>query len=227
MIIKAIGDPHGSPFWKEMIKDIDNVDKIIFLGDYLDPYQYNYYDTIENFKEIIALKRQYPDKVDLLKGNHCLHYIYNADKGVYPCTRYMFQIENEIKKLYKDNLELFVNCVQYDKYLFLHAGITQIWFDQVFKGDSSISYTEQFNNPSTIEKEKALYTIGRMRGGRDIAGGIFWADIEELFNSPLEDKSIIQVVGHNRVYDIVKKENIWFIDCQADNIDHPHLTIEI
>ena len=38
--ILCISDIHGRKFWRQTVADnIDKVDKIIFLGDYLDPYQ--------------------------------------------------------------------------------------------------------------------------------------------------------------------------------------------
>ena len=71
-----IPDVHGRGFWKEAVRG-ENYEKIIFLGDYADPYDLEgIYDdmAIDNFESIIALKQQYPDKVVLLLGNHDLHY---------------------------------------------------------------------------------------------------------------------------------------------------------
>ena len=73
---------------------------------------------------------------------------------------------------------------------------------------------EQFNNPKP-EQIAALCRSGEARGGdRNTVGGIFWADISELFE-PLPDYT--QVVGHNRVSDICEHTNkggrIIFCDC--------------
>ena len=39
MKVLVIGDIHGRKFWRQIIADnISKVDKIIFLGDYLDHY---------------------------------------------------------------------------------------------------------------------------------------------------------------------------------------------
>lgn len=74
MKILALGDVHGRRFWKEPFeKYIDEVDKVIFIGDYMDMYPNEnimYDDAINNFNEIIEAKRKYPDKVILLLGNH-------------------------------------------------------------------------------------------------------------------------------------------------------------
>lgn len=64
-------DIHGRIFWKYSIEHKDEFDKIVFLGDYLDPYSLNLLETEEdNFKEIIQFKKDNPDKVVLLLGNH-------------------------------------------------------------------------------------------------------------------------------------------------------------
>ena len=78
--ILVIPDIHGESFWKEPVhKYIDQVDKVIFLGDYLDPYrshleEYDFDAVFKNMMEIIDLKQKSNDKVVLLKGNHDFHY---------------------------------------------------------------------------------------------------------------------------------------------------------
>jgi len=73
-MILCIGDLHGRTFWKKAVEDnIDKVDKIIFIGDYLDPYPFEGItrkDAIRNFQEVIEFKRGSPEKVTLLLGNH-------------------------------------------------------------------------------------------------------------------------------------------------------------
>ena len=38
MRIRIIPDLHGSDWWKEEIKDIDELDHCVFLGDYVDDW---------------------------------------------------------------------------------------------------------------------------------------------------------------------------------------------
>ena len=70
MSILVIPDIHGRNFWKEAVeKSIDKVEKIIFLGDYLDPYPWEGItrkEAIANFQEIIDFKKENKDKVVLL-----------------------------------------------------------------------------------------------------------------------------------------------------------------
>ena len=69
-----IPDIHGRTFWKDAVSQYeDKVEKIIFLGDYLDPYLdegITRKDAIRNFEEIIDYKINNSDKVVLLLGNH-------------------------------------------------------------------------------------------------------------------------------------------------------------
>ena len=55
-----------------------NIDRIIFLGDYLDEYPdegITRNQSKENFKEIIDFKSNNPDKVILLLGNHKNYFV--------------------------------------------------------------------------------------------------------------------------------------------------------
>ena len=73
MKILIIPDVHGRTFWHKAKEMIDSVDKVVFLGDYLDPYPSEGITTeqaIEEFKDIIQFKKDNMDKVILLLGNH-------------------------------------------------------------------------------------------------------------------------------------------------------------
>ena len=78
--VLVVPDIHGEAFWKEpVLKNIDQVDRVIFLGDYLDPYpeegkDYSPQELFDNLMDIVDLKRSHMEKVVLLKGNHDQHY---------------------------------------------------------------------------------------------------------------------------------------------------------
>ena len=209
MKIKVIGDTHGNPIWKTFIEDIEEYDKIIFLGDYLDAYRFDSRETIDNFKEIIELKLKYPDKVVLLFGNHCIHYIF----AIQPCSRYMKHYRLEIENIYKEHLELFQFAYQYENHLFTHAGISKVWFDYLFKGVYNGDYATQLNNAG--EKRKHLFAIGPERGGLDFVGGPCWIDrhVFDFDEHLFESETIIQIVGHSKVKKPLYYENMIFIDC--------------
>jgi predicted phosphodiesterase len=53
MTFLIIPDCHGRKFWRQAIaNNIGNVDKVIFLGDYLDPYQNEIEENPELMEEV-------------------------------------------------------------------------------------------------------------------------------------------------------------------------------
>ena len=72
-MIAIIPDVHGRQFWKDIIPRKDEFEKIIFLGDYLDPYWFegiSNLNALDNFKEILEFKKENLEKVILLIANH-------------------------------------------------------------------------------------------------------------------------------------------------------------
>ena len=69
-----IPDVHSRVFWKEATEKYDQeCDKIIFLGDYLDPYLdegITRKEAIRTLEEVIEYKLNNKDKTVLLLGNH-------------------------------------------------------------------------------------------------------------------------------------------------------------
>ena len=71
--VLIVPDVHGRKFWHKAMEMIDEVDQVVFLGDYLDPYSregITFEDALIEFEEILDFKKAYPDKVVLLVGNH-------------------------------------------------------------------------------------------------------------------------------------------------------------
>ena len=212
MQIIVFGDIHGSTYWKMVVAENPDC-RYIFLGDYLDPHKYIPKGLlISNLKKIIQFKNDRPDDVVLLLGNHDLHYFCS---DLEPCSRFDFMIAEEASALFRLNFHLFMYAFQIDNYIFTHAGISEKWFIDDFKGDTDKNIAEQLNNPMP-EQVAALCRIGKARGGgQNTNGGIFWADISELIFEPLPN--FTQVVGHNRVDDVCEHTNnggrIIFCDC--------------
>lgn len=212
--IVVIGDIHGLTRWAEVVKQHEG-SCFVFLGDYCDPYEKMDSDgLLDNFKAIIQLKREHPDDVMLLLGNHDMHYLTD---DIPHSTRYDTEIAPIMKHILERNRELFLYAWQYGNILFTHAGISDQWFHRDFKGDDGgeHSIAEQLNN-STPEQFKAMCQVGIWRGGKDMFGGIFWADIYDTERKPL--KGYAQFVGHNRV-DKIKQiklkgdTSITYCDC--------------
>ena len=72
--ILIIPDVHARRFWKDAVaKYLNEVDRIIFLGDYTDPYQNERFtrnEAIQALEDVISFKQDNEDKAVLLLGNH-------------------------------------------------------------------------------------------------------------------------------------------------------------
>jgi hypothetical protein len=209
--IIIIGDVHGSSYWKKIINEQSDC-RYIFLGDYLDPYEEIDDNTLlKNLQDIIHFKKQHPDEVILLLGNHDLHYFVEESML---SARFNCALAPEISEIFLENYHLFKFAHQENNCLFTHAGVIHSWFVDDFKGDLTKNIADQLNNP-TPEQLESLFQCGSYRGGKENkVGGIFWADIREL-RDPL--RGYTQIVGHNRVNDILDYTNnggrIIFCDC--------------
>lgn len=228
MRVGAIGDLHGRDCWKEFVLR-DDIDKWIFLGDYVDSFDVNNKQMIDNLLDVIQFKKDFPDKVILLLGNHCNQYLYLSDQRM-RCSGFRSEISHDLHDIYRENKKLFINAYQYKDTIFTHAGIQHDWFINKFKGDElQIDYTiaEQLNNPLDRAQDDALYQVGALRGGmRHDVGGIFWCDKNEL-KKPLE--GFTQVVGHTHVNEPTKytwkNSDVWFCDCLGSKKEF--LTLEL
>jgi hypothetical protein len=241
--ILVVPDVHGRTFWKEPVsKYIGQADRIIFLGDYLDPYrdegeEHTPESMYDNLMEIIQLILDNMEKVILLKGNHDQHY---SSRRFYDlaCGNRCDKINwDKYHKAFNQNKDLFqlayweiVNGVPY---VFSHAGLTVYWLNKVNSkvwrlSDSNVSVAEQ----NIIERinqldddglgQDMLSIIGKcrylFRGEK--TGSVLWADIEE-HPTPNAPKvyglnQVFQVFGHTRLdsfeEDMLIFENLAMID---------------
>lgn len=122
-----IPDVHGRKFWRAAVQGHEE-DKIIFLGDYVDPYDWEGISASEAFKElqdIIVFKKEHPDNVILLLGNHDMGYL---DRAIC-CCRMDHSREKQIGNLFRENLNLFdvvhIEESECGRVLFSHAGIAE------------------------------------------------------------------------------------------------------
>ena len=224
-----IGDIHGRRFWKRPVeKYINKVDKIVFLGDYFDAYQdegieYEWDIVLNNFNEIIELKRANPDKVVLLLGNHDMHYRNELFDEHTRSTRFDHAHENRLRHIFNDeNKNLFQICyiteVGKKKVIFSHAGITKFWLDRCeFKLDDTLE--ARINNLENDDKGVGkLAIIGNQRTWLgDKAGSILWCDLSEFLNDEGLGKEYFQVFGHTRIKKgvLISSKEFACVDCQV------------
>jgi len=256
MKILIISDLHCSNSWEIITsKHINSVDKIIFLGDYLDSKDEKFYDNlkentlqcINNLKNIIRFKRDNPLKVELLLGNHDIPYFTN----IYITSDNIIEHMDEIGKIFIDNIKLFNLIFIEDNWIFSHSGITEEFWNKTKE-----LYKKEFNTTITLDKINNILhnnlnlsfnedkntiidyhwlSVGKARGGSSEFGSLIWADRTELFSYDKQEnrtyhglKNYFQAVGHNKVSEIKK-----YIDIQknqgiifTDNITHKKNEIE-
>ena len=199
-------DIHGRVFWKYSIEHKDEFDKIIFLGDYLDAYSPDLLLKEEdNFKEIIQFKKDNPDKIVLLLGNHDCHYI--NDK-IYAASRYNPFKCNSYQKLFLDNMDLFQLIYIYDKYLFSHAGVYQKWMDL-----NKLTLKDLLDRD--LDKlSKSLNWIDYFRGGFYDVGSCIWADIRDSGTEKLL-KGYYHIFGHTQLKFNLSTSELSCLDCRV------------
>lgn len=236
--IIIVPDVHGRIFWKEASQNPKDA-HIVFLGDYLDPYQPSIFDLdpsvkrispedcIENFREIIQLKKEAPDKVTLLLGNHDCEYLYG--KNVCDC-RCDYDDYELIQGLFRENKDLFQMAAESRRagkhFVFTHAGISIGWMDRHVEGWTIENMVERLNQlnadalgtafPEETAFARALSEADRWRGGDSEHASPIWIDAEAL-NDGYQIRDIVQVVGHTAVWftdEPVIRRNVIYADCR-------------
>ena len=227
--ILVLPDIHGRRFWYDAINmfpkdEYPNLD-IVFLGDYVDPYEslehITRQEAIDNFKDILEYAKN-DNRIKLLIGNHDMHYWYNAPYK----SRVDYKNYDKIKDMFLQNFTLFnvafEKIVNNEKFLFTHAGVTKQWFDHLrFIGktaqimhkdklkDDQLEYCKFLENfePDAIHLNKLklnfqgqanLWMASYARGGDYNCGSCIWEDLTEWFYQGTEIGDMWQIFGHSR-----------------------------
>ena len=187
MKILTIGDPHGRDDWKDILYYAKYIDKVVFIGDYFDSFDLDAQTQMENFKEIVAYKRKFPDKAVLLYGNHDLHYILHTECYSGFQDKYKWMIET----LLLDAEDVMQWAYEADGYLFTHAGVTKTWC--VRKNIDPNNLVESINAqpPESFAYAKDAVCS---RGGDDIFQSPVWVRPYSLAEDMIPGYK--QVVGH-------------------------------
>ena len=233
MKVLVIGDIHCRKFWRQCINNnIEKVEKVVFLGDYLDPYPdeikahpelmecKDFYDSQSNLKmlnDIVSLKKDEPDKYILLTGNHTDSYIWPNFKAA---TRTDNKNWKEYHNFFLENLNYFNLVWIEDDVIFSHAGIIEGWTE-----DFLYSYIK-YDEGAELEKDSLVFESARVlkdtflkdfnkyyinainhisdyRNGDYEFGSCEWADLREHIN--LYETSIqgkIIPIGENGIYQV-------------------------
>ena len=235
--VLVLPDLHGRKFWRQAISDnIGKVDKVIFLGDYLDPYPNeidnsretmecnDFYDVegLSNMlNDIISLKKNEPKKYILLTGNHTDGYIWNDFDSP---TRRDRTHRNVYHNIFLENLNLFNLVWIEDNVIFSHAGLVKGWCELVWKYlelpksqyHSIMDVALLLNDiPLTEFNRNHIHLLSEIpfrRDGWAFNGSCEWADITEHIDMRAS-KEIIVPKGEDGIFQVfghnqVKKEII-------------------
>ena len=208
--VLVLPDIHGRLFWKEPCEDISGYDKVIFIGDYLDPYGFEEIteeSSMDNLRKIIELKKQHPEKVVLLLGNHDLpYYSLEYRELSHYHSRYSCRHHAEMERIFADNADLFTLAYHQDNILFTHAGVLRGWYVETLGGsddDSLDLICEKINQ--LLKDPDNLYVAGPYRGGWDPYSSCVWDDVHEMVEQEEKTKSdehptplmtLRQIFGH-------------------------------
>lgn len=186
-----IPDVHGRKFWRKALDLAESVDRMIFLGDYHDPYPHegiSSEDSIKEFEDIIKFKLKYYEKTILLLGNHDCHYYFT---NLLPCSRYDERNSEKLNEIFVNNKTLFKVLYLSDDILYSHAGVVDKWLEKYCEGKSA---DELLNKPIDYFHNK-LEVVSYMRGGWENFGSCVWSDVREFENK----LNYYQIFGHTQM----------------------------
>ena len=223
-----IPDVHGRAFWREPVFDtLKNSDvHIVFLGDYLDPYPHEWKENvdykgtaIERFKDIIDFKKDNPDRITLLLGNHDASYAIGPD--ICDCRRDKRHYR-EIEKLFDDNRNLFTLIKEVDvngkHFVFSHAGVLRGFLSKYFNEEEIKNFAEMYNTAWKEDQMGVLNTLGDYDNYRGWMGGSYgsflWSDIRSWVHLKENDTFGFNIVGHTMCEKPIMLDTIVNLDCQ-------------
>jgi predicted phosphodiesterase len=220
MKILTVGDTHTKDFIIDIVEGyVDSVDRLVFLGDYVDEWDGHAEDSVRHLSNIIDFAKKYRDKTTLLLGNHDYAYVYDIRN----ISGHNMGTAPEAKKLFWEDRELFSIAYGSGKYLFSHAGVSRDWLEYRkseldIKGSAAVDIAEALNELTFSDSDNILWDIKGYYGHH--ASGPLWIREGELLsfddyhnlgrNAIIGD--IIQVVGHTPVETVVKYNNVYIAD---------------
>ena len=200
----VIGDIHGRSNWKLAIYQEQPIDRVIFIGDYMDSFTISGVEQIDNFKQIIQYKENNPQvEVVMLIGNHDHHYY--PEIGYTGTSGYQSGVAPSITQVIDENRHHLQMAYGFGEYLFTHAGVSPVFMDQVFgKDDWSKESVVVDLNELFRYKPKAFEFNGFDGHGDNTTQTPIWIRPRSLMSSNKKHekglkKDYIQVVGHTQM----------------------------
>ncbi len=234
--IIIIPDVHGRKFWREVVRQyLDEEVIFVFLGDYLDPYDFegiSAKEAVENFKEIIEIARNHRN-IHLLIGNHDCGYAFDTQIND---SRTIYPFFYDLRTLFRKNSDLFNLAYSVHignvNFLLSHAGIDNRWLKKYAKFMEGETVVDKVNSVLKQKNDVIINLLGctsRSRGGWTEFGSCVWQDIDD-WTSPsgqyngLPDTT--QICGHTMQIEEINGQivagkplynaagNVYCLDCQ-------------
>lgn len=194
--IIAIGDIHGRDIWEQIPDVFEEENIVVFVGDYFDTRDgISPEKQLRNFQSIVAFKRNNPERVHLLIGNHDFHYMNGRGRDRYSgFQEYAFaEIHEALEKA--NNEGLLEICYLNDNLLFTHAGITKTWAKNWEVDTSPENIEKSMWGLFTFKPEAFRFQLGAIDpSGDDVIQSPIWVRPESLTDDIIPD--YFQVVGH-------------------------------
>lgn len=239
--ILTIGDVHGRDYWKffthgssyefdqwrtmldsgaspmdDLFKEdypYFPLDKIIFVGDYVDSFTISNVEIKKNLEDIVFFKKVLPDKVILLWGNHDVQYFIPNQI----CSGYRPEARWDLQILFESNRDLFQMAYQDGDYLWTHAGLLKPVLSDILKHNPEL---KELGSEGAILNEAfkmelpQIFQVDGASGGWSMYGGPLWVRPKQLQE---EGVDLHQIVGHTPVSDLKNHKNkrdynIWITD---------------
>lgn len=216
MKLLVIPDVHGRSFWKPAADAHPDCDRIIFLGDYLDPYGFEGFSpdvTIENFSAILEFASSNL-KVVMLLGNHDLPYYSEQYLSMFAYHSRIDRLNCHVyQRMFKEHRHLFKLAHVEDDILFTHAGCITSWVNQAFnnyanQADFTIDgLCQRLNGLLKPNEIHWLRMVSQYRGGPYKHSSCVWSDVREMIEeqdkltrdysaSTSQLRNVKQVFGH-------------------------------
>ena len=204
-------DVHGRDFWIEPCeKYVNEVDKIIFLGDYHDPYPFQVSKEVSRHMlrdKLIPFVNEH--NCICLFGNHDGNYLLQHEMANRIDTFHHDEIKKYLEQL---NLRL---IYKEDDVLFSHSGVLPGWL-------CNYNLTLEDLENASLELP-ALRAVSMYRGGRSKYGSCVWGDVREYYKEE-HIPDLYQVFGHTQLKDALIEKDFACLDCRKafiiDTVTH-------
>lgn len=206
------------------MKKNKDIDKIIFLWDYVDSFDISDELIIKNLQDIIIYKKDNMEKVELLLGNHDIQYMFPWNQ----CSGYRKSYSSDLRALFMRNIDLFKIAHQEQNHIFSHAWFNSEWLTkhkQILWQPYPQWITETINNIFNTQDRNILFECWPWRWGKHKSSWPLWSDKTETIKH-IPHKDIMQIVWHTPVKTIEYHKNIIYTDT-LEHGDWQALIIEL